>query len=199
MIDTKKEQEREELHRAIWAIADELRGAVDGWDFKNYVLGTMVFPHGAFVSRKAALIENGVRRASRIGNFHVIVFDEMRGPQIYALTALNAVYGIENHRTESIGRNDGNIQRLQLTNNILVVRRGTENQTVAPEFRDEPYRFQLLFFFFIGIKKDGGEAPVVCQPLYGGIHSRIVGIADVRHHHHDLHGALHLQSPRDTF
>lgn len=32
-----------ELHRAIWAIADELRGAVDGWDFKNYVLGTMFY------------------------------------------------------------------------------------------------------------------------------------------------------------
>ena len=30
MVDTKKEQEREELHRSIWAIADELRGAVDG-------------------------------------------------------------------------------------------------------------------------------------------------------------------------
>ena len=43
MIDTKKEQERDELHRAIWAIADELRGAVDGWDFKNYVLGTMFY------------------------------------------------------------------------------------------------------------------------------------------------------------
>ena len=43
MVDTKKEQEREELHRAIWAIADELRGAVDGWDFKNYVLGTMFY------------------------------------------------------------------------------------------------------------------------------------------------------------
>ena len=28
MVDTKKEQERDELHRAIWAIADELRGAV---------------------------------------------------------------------------------------------------------------------------------------------------------------------------
>ena len=35
MVDTKKEQERDELHRAIWAIADELRGAVDGWDFKD--------------------------------------------------------------------------------------------------------------------------------------------------------------------
>ncbi len=42
-IDNKKEQERNELHRAIWAIADELRGAVDGWDFKNYVLGTMFY------------------------------------------------------------------------------------------------------------------------------------------------------------
>lgn len=41
--DNKKEQERDELHRAIWAIADELRGAVDGWDFKNYVLGTMFY------------------------------------------------------------------------------------------------------------------------------------------------------------
>ena len=43
VADRKKEQERDELHRAIWAIADELRGAVDGWDFKNYVLGTMFY------------------------------------------------------------------------------------------------------------------------------------------------------------
>ena len=43
MADIRKEQEREELHRAIWAIADELRGSVDGWDFKSYVLGTMFY------------------------------------------------------------------------------------------------------------------------------------------------------------
>lgn len=43
MADLTKEQERDELHRAIWAIADNLRGAVDGWDFKNYVLGTMFY------------------------------------------------------------------------------------------------------------------------------------------------------------
>ncbi len=43
MIDTKKEQEREELHRAIWNIADSLRGSVDGWDFKSYVLGMMFY------------------------------------------------------------------------------------------------------------------------------------------------------------
>ncbi len=43
LADIRKEQEREELHRAIWAIADDLRGSVDGWDFKNYVLGTMFY------------------------------------------------------------------------------------------------------------------------------------------------------------
>ena len=43
MADIKREQERDELHRAIWNIADELRGSVDGWDFKSYVLGTMFY------------------------------------------------------------------------------------------------------------------------------------------------------------
>ena len=35
--------QREAIHSAIWAIADDLRGAVDGWDFKNYVLDTMFY------------------------------------------------------------------------------------------------------------------------------------------------------------
>ncbi len=43
MVDTKKEQERDELHKAIWSIADDLRGSVDGWDFKSYVLSTMFY------------------------------------------------------------------------------------------------------------------------------------------------------------
>lgn len=43
MPEINKNQERDELHRAIWAIADELRGSVDGWDFKSYVLGMMFY------------------------------------------------------------------------------------------------------------------------------------------------------------
>lgn len=38
-----KEQERAELHRAIWQIANDLRGSVDGWDFKSYVLGLLFY------------------------------------------------------------------------------------------------------------------------------------------------------------
>ena len=43
MADIRKEQEREELHKTIWKIADDLRGSVDGWDFKSYVLGMMFY------------------------------------------------------------------------------------------------------------------------------------------------------------
>ena len=38
-----REQERAELHRTIWQIANDLRGSVDGWDFKNYVLGVLFY------------------------------------------------------------------------------------------------------------------------------------------------------------
>ena len=41
--DTTREQERSELHRAIWQIANDLRGSVDGWDFKQYVLGMLFY------------------------------------------------------------------------------------------------------------------------------------------------------------
>lgn len=35
--------ERQELHKTIWSIAEDLRGNLDGWDFKNYVLSTMFY------------------------------------------------------------------------------------------------------------------------------------------------------------
>ena len=43
MADNRKEQERAELHRTIWGIANDLRGSVDGWDFKQYVLGILFY------------------------------------------------------------------------------------------------------------------------------------------------------------
>jgi len=43
MADTLKEQQRTALHSAIWKIADDLRGSVDGWDFKQYILGMLFY------------------------------------------------------------------------------------------------------------------------------------------------------------
>ncbi len=56
MTDTRKEQERAELHRAIWSMANDLRGSVDGWDFKQYVLGMLFYRYisenlTAFINR----------------------------------------------------------------------------------------------------------------------------------------------------
>lgn len=36
-------QQRAALQRRIWQIANDVRGAVDGWDFKQYVLGTLFY------------------------------------------------------------------------------------------------------------------------------------------------------------
>ena len=56
-----KEQERNELHRTIWQIANDLRGSVDGWDFKAYVLGMFFY---RFISENlTAYINNEEWRA----------------------------------------------------------------------------------------------------------------------------------------
>lgn len=42
-MENKETIQRAELHRKIWAIADDVRGAVDGWDFKQYILGILFY------------------------------------------------------------------------------------------------------------------------------------------------------------
>jgi len=42
-MSNKRETERAELHKTIWRIANDLRGSVDGWDFKSYVLGMLFY------------------------------------------------------------------------------------------------------------------------------------------------------------
>jgi type I restriction enzyme M protein len=62
MIDNRKEQERAELHRIIWNIANDLRGSVDGWDFKQYVLGILFY---RYISENiTTYINEGERDAS---------------------------------------------------------------------------------------------------------------------------------------
>ena len=50
-MTNKESAERKELHRKIWAIADDVRGAVDGWDFKQYILGILFY---RFISENMA-------------------------------------------------------------------------------------------------------------------------------------------------
>ena len=65
-MSNKKEQEREELHKTIWKIANELRGSVDGWDFKQYVLGLLFY---RFISENIEHYVNENQRKAGISNF----------------------------------------------------------------------------------------------------------------------------------
>jgi len=61
-----KEQERSELHRIIWQIANDLRGSVDGWDFKQYVLGMLFY---RFISENLTNYINTDERRSNNKDF----------------------------------------------------------------------------------------------------------------------------------
>ncbi len=61
-----KEQERAELHKTIWQIANDLRGSVDGWDFKQYVLGFLFY---RFISENLTHYLNESERNSGNPNF----------------------------------------------------------------------------------------------------------------------------------
>lgn len=63
-VSNSKEAQRAELHKTIWRIANDLRGSVDGWDFKAYVLGILFY---RFVSENLASYLNKAERAA--GNF----------------------------------------------------------------------------------------------------------------------------------
>ena len=73
-IDNKKEMERAELHRTIWGIANDLRGSVDGWDFKQYVLGMLFY---RYISENlASYIEKGEREAGATDFIYADLSDE---------------------------------------------------------------------------------------------------------------------------
>ena len=65
-MNNKKEIEREELHKTIWKIANELRGSVDGWDFKQYVLGLLFY---RFISENIENYVNENQRKAGMSNF----------------------------------------------------------------------------------------------------------------------------------
>ena len=61
------QQQREELHKTIWSMADELRGAVGGWEFKAYVLGTLFY---RFISENLTAYINKLQHDAGIEGFN---------------------------------------------------------------------------------------------------------------------------------
>ena len=75
MSNNKNTREREELHKVIWSIADDLRGSVDGWDFKQYILGIMFY---RYISENITnYINDGERKAGDKDFDYAKISDDM--------------------------------------------------------------------------------------------------------------------------
>lgn len=73
-------QQRAELHRQIWQIANDVRGSVDGWDFKQYVLGALFY---RFISENFSLyIEAGDDSVSYAEMDDSIITDDIKDDAI---------------------------------------------------------------------------------------------------------------------
>ena len=67
------EQQRAELHRTIWKIADDLRGSVDGWEFKSYVLGTLFY---RYISESIVEYINRLQVEAGVDDFDYTLMDD---------------------------------------------------------------------------------------------------------------------------
>lgn len=68
-----KEAQRAELHKTIWRIANDLRGSVDGWDFKQYVLGMLFY---RFISENLTAYLNEHERKAGTPDFDYATLDD---------------------------------------------------------------------------------------------------------------------------
>ena len=72
-MSTSTDTERTELHKTIWRIANDLRGSVDGWDFKSYVLGMLFY---RFISENLTAYINAHERRSGSAGFNYADFSD---------------------------------------------------------------------------------------------------------------------------
>lgn len=116
-----KEQERAELFKTIWQIATDLRGSVEGWDFKQYVLGMIFY---RFISENLTnYINEGERKVSGGNDF-----------QYANLPDNEAEFG----RADTVKEKGFYILPSQLFENVRKNARSDSNlnETLAKVFRD---------------------------------------------------------------
>lgn len=75
-----KEKQQNELHSTIWGIATDLRGAIGGWDFKAYVLGSLFY---RFISEKMVAYFNHLLKEAESNQSYADMSDEEAETRAY--------------------------------------------------------------------------------------------------------------------
>ena len=109
-----REQQRAELHRTIWKIANDLRGAVDGWDFKQYVLGFLFY---RFISENITnYLNEKTRQAMGDSSFNYAkIADEMAENARQSTTEEKGFYILPSELFENVQAKAKNDQNLNET------------------------------------------------------------------------------------
>ena len=115
-----RDAQRAELHRTIWKVADDMRGSVDGWDFKTYVLGFLFY---RFVSENLTNYLNDLERKAGNPDFDYA-----------AISDTQAEFG----RKDSVDEKGFYILPSHLFENVRAKAASNENlnETLAQVFRD---------------------------------------------------------------
>ena len=124
-------REREELHKAIWAIADDLRGSVDGWDFKQYILGIMFY---RYISENITnYINDGERKAGDKNFDYAKISDDMAESERENLVKEKGFFILPSELFCNVwkkARNDENLNETleKIFNNIENSAKGAESE-----------------------------------------------------------------------
>ncbi len=138
MIDTKKEQERAELHRVIWSIANDLRGSVDGWDFKQYVLGMLFY---RYISENLTeYINTGEREAGNLIFNYALLSDEEAKEAKTGLVEEKGFFILPSELFENVRQNAAQDENLNETLEKVFI-----NIEASAQGTDSEYSFKGLF------------------------------------------------------
>ena len=124
-------REREELHKAIWSIADDLRGSVDGWDFKQYILGIMFY---RYISENITnYINEGERNAGDTNFDYAKLKDSEAEPERNNLVKEKGFFILPSElfsNVEKSARDDENLNETleRIFNNIENSAKGAESE-----------------------------------------------------------------------
>ena len=124
-------REREELHKKIWSIADDLRGSVDGWDFKQYILGMMFY---RYISENITnYINEGERKAGDKDFDYAKLPDEVAETQREELVKEKGFFILPSELFCNVckkAKNDENLNETleKVFNNIEISAKGAESE-----------------------------------------------------------------------
>ncbi len=113
MTNNKGSQERTELHRTIWSIANDLRGSVDGWDFKQYVLGMLFY---RYISENLSnYINHGERETGKSGFDYAKLSDDVAELARQDLVSVKGFFMLPSELFENVKKKASNDENLNET------------------------------------------------------------------------------------